>query len=69
MTFAERLRQILNERNMSISELSFDSRVREGTIRKILDGNTGLHLSTAKKIADGLGVSLDFLASNEKEVI
>ena len=67
MTFAENIRKILNNRDMSIADLSFNSRVREGTIRKILDGNSDPRVSTAKKIADGLGVSLDSLVETENE--
>ena len=67
MTFAEEVRKILNNRDMTISDLSFNSRVREGTIRKILDGNSDPRVSTAKRIADGLGVSLDSLVESENE--
>ena len=65
MTFAEKVRKILNERDMSIAELSFDSRIREGTIRKMLDSNGDPRLSTAKKIAKALGVSLDHLTNGD----
>ena len=67
MTFAEELRKILNNRNMTIADLSFDSRVQEGTIRKIIDSNGDPRLSTAKRIADGLGISLDALVESENE--
>ena len=67
MTFAKEVRKILVERNMSVAELSFDSRVQEGTIRKILDSDSDPRLSTATKIADALGVTLDSLVHPPKE--
>ena len=67
MTFAEELRKILNNRDMTIAELSFDSRVQEATIRRILDRNSNPRLDIAKRIADGLGISLDALVESENE--
>ena len=67
MTFAEQVRKILNNRGMTIAELSFDSRVQEATIRRILDRNSNPRLDIAKRIADGLGVSLDTLVESENE--
>jgi len=67
MTFAEEVRKILNNRGMTIAELSFDSRVQEATIRRILDRNSNPRLDIAKRIADGLGVSLDTLVESENE--
>jgi len=67
MTFAQKVRQIINERGMTIADLSFDSRVQEATIRKILDENRNPRLDTAKKIADGLGVTLDSLVSQKEQ--
>jgi len=67
MTFAQKVRQIINERGMTIADLSFDSRVQEATIRKILDENRNPRLDTAKKIADGLGVTLDSLVSLKEQ--
>ena len=59
--FAVEVRKILDERGMNLADLSFDSRVQEGTIRKMLDRNCDPRLSTAKKIAKALNISLDDL--------
>jgi transcriptional regulator with XRE-family HTH domain len=69
MTFADAVKKKLIELGWSISELSFNSRVREDTIRKILTNNSDPRLSTAKKIADALGVSLDSLVREKDYLI
>ena len=65
MSFAKEVNQKLIELGWSISELSFNSRVREDTIRKIINNDTDPRLSTASKIADALGVTLDSLVYSE----
>ena len=63
--FAAEVQKILDEQCMTIADLSFDSRVQEGTIRKIIARNCDPRLSTAKKIAKALNISLDDLPEAE----
>ena len=65
MSFAKEVNQKLIELGWSIAEYSFNSRVREDTIRKILNNDSDPRLSTASKMADALGVTLDSLVHPE----
>lgn len=64
---ALRLRNILNERNISVYRLSYDAAVAKSTIRSVLDpSRRDVSLSTLKKICDGLNMTLvEFFSSNE----
>jgi len=67
MSFAKEVNEKLIELGWSIAEYSFNSRVREDTIRKILTNDSDPRLSTASKMADALGVTLDSLVHPPKE--
>ena len=67
MSFAKEVNQKLIELGWSIAEYSFNSRVREDTIRKILNNDSDPRLSTATRMADALGVTLDSLVHPPKE--
>ncbi len=59
MMFGEVLVQLLNERGMTISELSRRSGVRENTIRELAKCRSkDPTLTHAKRMADALGVTL-----------
>lgn len=57
----KRLKGILEQRNMTYKELAFETGLHYNTIAKVANGNRGLTIENAVKIADVLQVSLDYL--------
>lgn len=64
--FAERLRQALKDRGMSQSELARRIGVCTPTVNQYLRKSKFPMMTTAVKIADALGVSLDWLCGTRK---
>lgn len=59
---SENLKKAIDQKNTTISELSFDSRVTYPRIASILSGKTkNPRVETVSKLADALGVSVDDL--------
>lgn len=56
----KRLKGILEQRNMTYKELAFETGLHHNTIAKVANGNRGLTIDNAVKIADALQVSLDY---------
>lgn len=67
MTFADRLRQLRLAANMTQAALAEASGVALPTIRNYEQGDREPLLSTAKKLAQALGVSMDQLSTFDEE--
>lgn len=66
MSFGKRLNQLLLDRNMTPAQLSKMLGWNTGVLSQYLNNpNRDPRLSTATKVADALGVSLDYLAGRE----
>lgn len=63
MHFGQRLRRIREERGVSIQDLATRARVPYHTIYRVEQGlHASVRLDVAKKLAQALGVTLDYLA-------
>ena len=63
MPIGERLRQLRELANLSQNQLAQKAKVSQSVISGIESGRrTSLNLTTAKRLAQALGVSLDLLA-------
>jgi len=66
---AKNMQRLMDERGLSKTELSFDSRIPYTRVAMILRGQTkDPQLSTVVKLAEALGVSIDTLAADPKSV-
>lgn len=71
MTIGNRIKAIRAEKNFTQEDLSEFSLLSTVTISGIENGHTKIYLETALKIADALGVSLNWLATGngDKNII
>ena len=68
LPLSENLKKAIEERQTTISELSFDSRVTYPRIASILSGKTkNPRVETITKLADALGVTVDELIRDPGE--
>lgn len=67
MTFGEKISLLRKKKNLSQAELADKVNVTRDTIGKYERNDIIPTVEKAKKMADILGVSLDFLAGNEAE--
>lgn len=61
----DRIRELREKKNMGIAELSFKSAIQFSTLRRIEQGKFAADLDVLTKIAQGLGMKLDFVELNE----
>lgn len=64
--FAENVRRLLEERNISLNAFARDADVDPATLSLLLRGRQTVRLDTAFKIAKTLQVSLDDLAATSQ---
>ena len=61
MTFKERLSSLSNKKNYSQEELAELIGISRSTLQEYLEGKSTPKLSVARRLAQALGVSLDYL--------
>lgn len=66
MTFADRLRQIREERFLSQAELARRSGVHKLTVQRLEAGTTSPYSRTVRQLAEALGVEPQELASSSE---
>jgi transcriptional regulator with XRE-family HTH domain len=61
-----RIRELCEERNLTINALSYMSGVTQSTINDIVNGTTyNAGIATIKKLCDGLGISIKEFFDND----
>lgn len=60
MTYAEILQELMDERGMKQADLARKIDTNRSTVKTMLNGKYEPKLRTAKKVADALGVSLEY---------
>lgn len=67
LNLSENLKKAIEDRQTTISELSFDSRVTYPRISGILTGKTkNPRIETVAKLADALGITVDDLLREDQ---
>ena len=56
-----RIREIMLLKRITQQDLSKRTGIKQSELSKIINGRKAIHLSTAKRIAKALGVSVDYL--------
>ena len=67
MSFAQRLRNLMDEKQMTAYRLSKKINVHQTTISNWIHGKTNPNSETIQKIASALGVSVDYLLLGNEE--
>ena len=58
------LQRLITERGLSQKELAKQAKVTEAAVSHYLKGDRAFRADTGKRLADALGISLDFLLGN-----
>lgn len=62
LKLSEKLRMLLNERNLSVIQFAQELKIPEMTVRRLLSGETtDPRISTLKLVADYFGIAVDYL--------
>lgn len=68
VVMGDRIRELREQKNMDMETLAFKAYIQPGTLRRIEAGRFSADLDVLSKIAQGLGMKIDFVElENEKE--
>lgn len=67
MSISENLRQAMEGKNINQKRLAQLAGVTESSVCRYLQGNRRFNMATCAKLAEALGVSIDFLLNSTKK--